>query len=168
MDDLKEMYASLNLKNVRTYIQSGNVIFDDDNNDKISLIKMIEDKIINVLGLDVSVILRDHSQLETVLNGNPFLKNDTKDPPHLYVTFLSGVPYHSHIEKLNEINHAPDAFRIIGSEIYVFCPEGYGKTKLNNSFFENKLKLQATSRNWRTINELNRMMVSESRSIPVP
>lgn len=161
MEDLKQLYGSLNLKNVRTYIQSGNVLFEDDNTDSAYLIKIIEDKIIKDLGLEVSIILRDHHQLETVLQGNPFLKNEAKDPAHLYVTFLSGVPDHDHIEKLKDVNHAPDEFRIIGSEIYLSCPEGYGKTKLNNSFFENRLRLKATSRNWRTINELNGMMVKE-------
>lgn len=161
MEDLKHLYESLNLRNVITYIQSGNVIFDVDSGDTSSLIKIVEDKIIKDLGLDVSILLRNQDQLNVILLNNPFLKNDAKDPTHLYVTFLSGIPDNNQIDKLKEFNYAPDEFRIAGSEIYVYCPNGYERTKLNNSFFENKLKLKATSRNWRTINILNEMMVLE-------
>ena len=156
MIDLKILFESLNFKNVRTYIQSGNVVFEFELMDCGLLSKIIEDKILLDLGLEVSVIIRNHDQLIAILRDNPFVTIGN-EMSVLYVTFLSDNPNDGVLDKINEINFAPDEFRIIGKEAYLFCPNGYGRTKLNNSFFENKFKLKATTRNWRTINELNEM-----------
>ena len=155
MDDLKRLFESLNLKNIRTYIQSGNVVFEDDYTDSGILGKIIEDKILKDIGFKVSVIIRNHEQLKNILLNNPFLTKENEDVSALYVTFLAEQPNAPTVEKISEINTVTDEFRLIGRDIYLFCPDGYGRTKLNNSFFERKLKLKATTRNWRTINELN-------------
>jgi len=99
--------------------------------------------------------MRNHEQLKNILLNNPFLANGYKEVSALYVTFLADKPNDNNFEKINGINANPDEFRLIDREIYLFFPDGYGRTKLNNSFFESKLKLKATTRNWRTINELN-------------
>jgi uncharacterized protein (DUF1697 family) len=67
------------------------------------------------------------------------------------------MPTQMHIDKIQSTAYLPDKYVIIGTEIYIFCPNGYGNTKLSNAFFESKLKLTATTRNWKTVNELVNM-----------
>ena len=161
MEDLRKLFESLYFLNIKTYIQSGNVVFDVDNEDPDYLRKTIEDKILEVLNMQVSVLIRNHSQLQSVIANNLFLNDPTIKLESLYVTFLSYQPDIELLEKIREFNFPPDDFKILDNEIYVYCPNGYGKTKLNNSFFESKLKLRATTRNWRTLNVLNEMSDSK-------
>jgi uncharacterized protein (DUF1697 family) len=91
-----------------------------------------------------------------VINGNPFKQEDIK---HVYVTFLSDIPSEKLIKDLTRIideniENKTDEYNIIEGEIYLFLPDGYGRTKLNNNFFEKKLGTSATTRNWRTVNKL--------------
>jgi len=142
MNDLKKVFESLKLKNVQTYIQSGNVLFEGTID-----AKTIEKKIQEVFGFQVTVFLRSKEELRKVIAKNPFAG---KDPNYLYVTFLSDTP-----KETPEITKdKAEEFIISGKEVYLYCPKGYGRTKLNNNLFERKLKLQATTRNWKTINKL--------------
>jgi uncharacterized protein (DUF1697 family) len=161
MQDLKQLFESLNFNNVITFIQSGNVVFDVDNTNAEYLAKTIEEKILEVLKMQVSVLIRNHSQLQSVIANNPFLNNQSIKMESLYVTFLSDQPDVVLMDKIGEFNSYPDEFQPIDKEIYVYCPNGYGKTKLSNSFFESKLKLKATTRNWRNINVLKEMSDSK-------
>lgn len=155
MEELKSIYRALNFKNVRTYLQSGNVIFDDDRENYEGFGKIIEAKILQNLGFTVSVIIRSQNEFEIIVNNNPFLKIKHEDSKKLYVTFLSEEPNSIMLDKIKEIKFPPDEFIIIGKEIYGVCYNGYGTTKFTNNFFESKLKVAATTRNWRTVNELN-------------
>jgi uncharacterized protein (DUF1697 family) len=154
MSDLKALFESLLFKNVSTYLQSGNVIFNSDNSNDEILRKAIEDKILEKLNLSVPIILRTQGDLEKIILNNPYLIKNIEGENKLYVTCLSKEADLKDVEKINEIESEADEFKIIGKEIYLFCPNGYGKTKFNNTFFEKKLKLTATTRNWNTINNL--------------
>ena len=79
------------------------------------------------------------------------------DTERLHITFLAHEPEKENITKANTYNYEPDRFIISGREVYVYCPNGYGNTKINNTFFENKLKVQATTRNLKTVRELIKM-----------
>ncbi|MCL5992285.1 MAG: DUF1697 domain-containing protein [Bacteroidetes bacterium] len=158
MADLKALYEELKLKEVITYIQSGNVIFKAEK--KLSgteLSKRIEKKIFEKYNFDVPVIIRTISEMKKVLSVNPFLKQKGIDIESLYVTFLAETPMKADLEKIVKLDYTPDKFIIIGKEVYLHCPNGYGRTKLNNNFFENKLKVAATTRNWNTVNKLVEM-----------
>lgn len=155
MSDLKGLYESLKFKNVITYIQSGNVIFSaNDKSSDTELSKKIEKAIIKKYDFSVPVIIRSIEEIERVLNNNPFLKQQNIDTERLYVTFLSAIPENDHLLKLKDIDFSPDKFIIKEKEIFLFVPNGYGETKINNNFFENKLKVTATTRNWKTVNKL--------------
>jgi uncharacterized protein (DUF1697 family) len=153
MPDLKKLFEDAGFTNVQTYIQSGNVIFDSLNSDIDSLKTKIEKKIKEKYKFEVEVFIRTNLEIKNILNRNTFIKMK-KDTVRLYVTFLSEKPASSNISKLNETNYSPEEFIIDGNVIYLYFPNGYGKAKLNNNFFENKLKFPATTRNWKTINAL--------------
>lgn len=158
MMDLKILYEEMNFKNVTTFIQSGNVIFK--NKDTKELSKRIEQKIFEKYNFNVPVIIRTTEEMQNIINKNPFLQEKEIDANKLYVVYLAEIPSQENIDKIRNNNYEPDTFYVSGKEIYVYCANGYGKTILTNNFFENKLKVSATTRNWRTTNELANIMKS--------
>ena len=148
------MYMDLGFINIYTYIQSGNIMFQYKKSEPADLEKKIKDAIFNEFGFDVPVLVKDIDEIQNILKNNPFIKKKDVDLTKLHVTLLSQLPEQSAINKLKESNFLPDEFIVSGKTIYLYCPNEYGKTKLNNNFFENKLKVTATTRNWKTINEL--------------
>jgi uncharacterized protein (DUF1697 family) len=161
MEALKQMYSELNFENIQTYIQSGNVIFQNRNSKTRGLEKLITEKILSTFGFEVPVLVKELSEIRDVLRNNPFVKERKKDINRLYVTFLSEEPSKENIDKIQGRKYASDEFVIRDKIIYLFCPDGYGKTKLSNTFFENNLKVAATTRNWKTINKLALMAEKE-------
>ncbi|MBN4062481.1 MAG: hypothetical protein COA57_06240 [Flavobacteriales bacterium] len=157
MADLKAHFEQLNFKNVQTYIQSGNVIFNNKKSAAAMLEKAIEQKILKEYGFRVPVIVKSPNELRYVLANNSFLNDQSKDKSRLYVTFLAEEPAVVHVEKLKSIDHSPEAYILDVQHIYFFSPHGYGRAKMNNNFFENKLKVAATTRNWKTVNKLSEM-----------
>ena len=151
---LEAMFAELKFKNIRTYIQSGNVIFENPITDPINLEKKIEARILQSTGFPISVIIRNRNEILTVLANNPFLRDRNEDITKLYVTFMDSEPKPEDIKKSQEFKSDSDEFVVSGKEIYVFCPDGYGRTKLNTNFFERKLRHKATARNWKTVQKL--------------
>ena len=156
MNDLKELYKSLDFHDVKSYIQSGNIIFRTKNTKPSVLIDIIENKIDKVLDLDVKVLIRTKKELKNIINGNPFRNEDIN---YLYVIFLSDIPSKKLIKDLNnnfDFNkkNESDKFCISEKEIYLYLPNGYGRTRFNNNFFEKKLGISATTRNFRTVNKL--------------
>jgi uncharacterized protein (DUF1697 family) len=103
------------------------------------------------------VIIRTKEELEKILSQNSFTKEKNIDVKKLHVTFLSETPDGGKIEQIKEVDFSPDRFIIKGKEIYLHIPGSYGETKLSNKFFENKLKVSATTRNWNTVNKLCEM-----------
>ncbi len=156
MAELKQLFLDLGYKDVSTYIQSGNVIFTSNIKEPI----LIEDTIISAIskhfGYAIKVLVLTKNELTTIFNSNPFLAKDpTLDISKLYVTILNtkrDLAVIPPIEIL--IETSDDEFQLIENTIYLYCPNGYGKTKLNNNLFEKKLKVSATTRNWNTISKL--------------
>ena len=157
MAELRQLYSELRLKNVTTYIQSGNVIFSADKINDEKLAKAIEQRILEKYNFEVPVIIRSMDEMKAVVKNNPFLNYNKIDTGKLHVTFMNKFPAKENSEKLRTYNYEPDRFTLSGKEVYIYCPDGYGNTKLNNTFFESKLKVTATTRNWRTVNELLRI-----------
>jgi uncharacterized protein (DUF1697 family) len=156
MDELKELYNSLNFKDVKTYIQSGNVIFQFKNIDTNELKIKIENKLKESIGFDVPVVIRTKEELEKIINENPLKKQDFN---HTYITFLSNIPSKKLFNdiKINidsKMKNKNDKIIIHPKEVYLFLPDGYGRTKLNNNFFEKELKVTSTTRNFKTVKKL--------------
>jgi uncharacterized protein (DUF1697 family) len=157
MAELKKCFENAGFKNINTYIQSGNIVFRDKEQDEKDMIHKIEGLINNHFSLSVPVIVRNTVEWSEVVAHNPFQGNDEIDIAKLHVTFLSDEPGPDRIELIKDLKFDPDLFVISGRTVYLYCPDGYGNTKINNTYFENKLKVTATTRNWRTVNELMRL-----------
>lgn len=153
MADLRTLFAGLGAKDVATYLQSGNVVFKSSVASSHKLVEAIEKQIAADLKLDVRVLLRTRPQLAKTLAANPFAKRRA-ETSKLHVTFLADKPTRARLRDLDAKDGGADEFHIVGREIYLHCPGGYGRTKLNNAFFEKRLGVAATTRNWKTVTKL--------------
>ena len=157
MVELRNLYESLNLADVETYLQSGNVVFDSTEQEVSKLVESIEAQIEKSFGYAVPVFIRDTNDFQRIIGTNPFLNEKIEDSAKLHVTFLYTFLSKSKLSNLSIPKNDPDVFSIGDKEIFLFCPNGYGRTKLSNSFFERKLDMRTTTRNWKTVNALHSM-----------
>lgn len=162
MKELREAMEKNKFKDVRTYIQSGNIVFRS----ALKKIESIETSLSKLLkatfDVNVPVIVRDEKEWKRTIKRNPFLGR-TEDLTKLLVTFLSEMPSAELVKSTALINFAHDEFFIDGKDVYLYCKDGYGKTDIPNTFFEKKLKVTGTTRNWKTVLELGEMVKPESR-----
>jgi uncharacterized protein (DUF1697 family) len=152
MADLRALLGAAGAKDVRTYIQSGNAVFTSRRSPS-TLVGTLEGDLENALGNRVPVLLRTVEELEAVIEANPFVARG-EDPKVLHVTFLGRAPTTAALEAVRGKRADGDEFEVIGRQVYLFCPHGYGSTKLTNTFFEKKLGSPATTRNWKTVTTL--------------
>ena len=153
MDDLKKMLAMPGFKNISSYIQSGNIVFDHNETDKEILINKVEAKLLKALGYEVKTFLSTPEELRTIVEHNPFKK--IPEDMNLHVSFMSGEPDDDGVTQLLSLQTEHEQFRIAGSEAYILVKKGaYGETKFSNTFLEKKLKVAATTRNWATVNKM--------------
>lgn len=157
MEALTRMFEDLKFEYVQTYVQSGNVIFSTKDADFKLLGNKIQNRIKETFGFEVPVIILDVDTLNGIIENNPFAKDNVKDPAFCHVTFLADAPTHVNWEEI--VSKASDGEDIYLTEktVYLYCPNGYGKTKLNNNYLERKLCVQATTRNWKTVIELSKL-----------
>jgi len=152
MSDLKSLCESLGFENVTTYIQSGNVIFDSASKDSADLKAKIERAIKVEYAFQVPVVMRTHKNFANIINNCPY--HPITDATKVLVTFLSEVPDKSRLNRLIECVVEPEKLVVNGAEAYVYCPNGYGNSKLSNAFLEKKLGVEATTRNWKSVSKL--------------
>ncbi len=155
MTDLQACYTELGFTHVRSYIQSGNVLFHSDRLDRKTLITNIEHSIQQHAGFSVPVQLLTLTQLQKIMSDNPFDDiNLQQQGANVLVTVFDATPSPSAVKALLDHVRAPERCVIKDSWAYLYCPNGYGRSKLNNTFFESKLALTATTRNWKTLTKL--------------
>lgn len=154
MAELKNLYEALGLINVITYIQSGNVVFETYQTEEAEIAKKIELSITKSYGFDVPVLVKTVACWEKVINSNPYINDCNKEISRFHVTFLSGNVAPELAEMIRDIKSGNDAYLIVEKAVYLYCPDGYGRTKFTNTFFEKKLKTKATTRNWETVKKL--------------
>ncbi len=157
MEQLRKSIEALGMGNVRTYVQSGNVVFQAPKQPATALQQKLEQKIARDFGHAPSVIVRTAAEIAAVLGKNPFSRRTGIDLARLHVTFLSDAPSKTALKALLARDVKPDEFQCVGKEIYLYLPNGFAKTKLNISLFEKLLSVRATTRNWNTVNRLSEM-----------
>ena len=152
MERLRAIYQSIGLDDVRTHLQSGNVVFRSGRDpDRISA--DAEAALLAEFGLKIRVLGRTHADLGRVLGHDPF---PTADPSRLIVTFLSAEPPSGTTERLSGAAKAGEQIVIRGREIYVHYPEGAGRSNVTGALIE-KTGLVATARNWRTVTRIHEL-----------
>jgi len=158
MEVLRGICEGLGFRNVDTYIQSGNIVFQTATENPPALSKHIDEAILQSFGFDSPVIVRTSKEMRNVIANNPFLKEKGIDSSKLHVTFLSETAQKGSVKKLESLATSQDRFHLAAREIYLHCPSGYGRTKLSNNAIEKALLVKATTRNWKTTNTLFEMV----------
>jgi uncharacterized protein (DUF1697 family) len=152
MTDLAALYRNIGLNDAKTYIQSGNVIFSNTENIPPSALSVnIEHAILERFNFIIPVMIRTYQELKDLFSLNPFHEEPNFDPSKMAVIFLHDEPSDTQIQKIAGINYPPDKFKIVGREVFIYCPNGFGRTKLYTNFFEKKMGVAGTGRNWKTI-----------------
>ena len=162
MTDLQRAFEELGFENVSTYGQTGNVIFDCRHAEAAQVATHIGEKLSETFGFTINVIIRTQEELEKIIETNPLVDSADVARDKLYVTFLVDEPDKTAASKLDITPGADEKFEIVGKEVYLYCPNGYARTKLNNAVFEKKLRTVATTRNLKTINKLSSISNSNS------
>lgn len=157
MDALKKMLENMGFQNVETYIQSGNVFLDSEEENAASVGFKIKQEISKEFGYDVPVIMVSKTDLELCFKNNPYLKEKECDVKKLYVAFISKELSPLAINDLKISNFKPDEAAIDSNRIYIKYAIGAGKTNLDQKYIEKKLNVVSTIRNWNTVTKLLEM-----------
>jgi uncharacterized protein (DUF1697 family) len=152
MADVKAAFEKLGLQNVRTHLQSGNVVFQTDAKDRAKLGKALE----GALGVEAKIMLRTAAELRKAIAANP-LPDATSQPSRFIVAFLSAKPTAAAMKALRDGYSGPETMELHGAELYIQYGDDMGRSKLNNALLERKLGVSATSRNWNTVTRLLEM-----------
>lgn len=155
MTDLKQLFENLGYIDVVSYIQSGNVIFNNPHNhSSIEIEDAIHKAISDQYSFDVPVIVRTASEIQAAVKSNPYYSSQELDINQLHLTFLKEKPAVGDIEKAETYQEQADSFVVVEKDVFVFCQGKYHQSKFSNNFFESKLKVRATTRNWKTVLKL--------------
>lgn len=153
MEKLRKIFADIGFPDARTYLQSGNVVLRADAA-AADIAALIEGKVSEATRLPVSVLIRTPAQLQRLIAGNPFAEEAAALPRTVHVTFLAGPASKAGLAAIGKLQAGADRWQAADGEIYLHCPNGYGRSKLNNTALERALGLRATTRNWNTVTAL--------------
>lgn len=186
MDDLRNLFSAMGFKNIKTYLRSGNVIFESDENDMVDISSKISENIYNSFGFLIDSILMNEKDFIFLINNNPFFNNNSNNNPNnnnpnnnlnnnsnynpsnneaineLYVTIFKHKINRNLVENLIKDSkkfNSDDKFLIFEKEIYLVCKNGYHKTKFNNNYFESKLDNTATTRSFKTLLKIKNILI---------
>ena len=147
------MFVAAGCSDVRTYIQSGNVLFGATSTLAEDIPSLIGASILNRFGYQIPVLTRSAEEFKNIVRANPFMQAGA-EADKLHVVFLEELPTGDQVESLDQDRSPGDEFAVIGREIYLHCPNGFAKTKLTNTYFDSKLSTVSTTRNWRTVQKI--------------
>jgi uncharacterized protein (DUF1697 family) len=151
MEELRALYASLKLREVQTYVQSGNVIFKTDEQDVASLTKRVQGGVERKFGCTTDVICRTVAEMRDVIARNPFAKRRGIEPGKLLVDFLASDPGAEARANVLRIKIEPEELRIDGRELYIYFPNGQGQSKMSWAAVNKALGTPGTGRNWNSV-----------------
>ena len=151
MAALRVLFEKLGFENVRTYIQSGNVIFQTKEENLSNIEDRIKDQILKQYDFEVPILIKTRKELQSIVNNCPFAQEKMEKS---HFTLLFTPPIKELIHETNKVNYPNEEFSITNNCIYFYCSTGYARVKCNGNFFEKKLKVTFTSRNYRTMMKL--------------
>ena len=147
------MFREAGCDDVRTYIQSGNVVFRADPALAENIPSLISASILSRFGYRVPVVTRTAYELQEIVQANPFAEAGA-EANRLLVLFLEELPDRAHVEALDPNRSPGDEFAVVGREVFLHCPNGVARSKLTNTYFDSRLSTTSTGRNWRTAKKL--------------
>ena len=156
MAELRALLAKIGCRDVQTYVQSGNAVFQT----RLAaneLTGKIEDALERYMGRPVDVTLRTQKQMKGVVAGNPF-KSIATNPSNLCVTFLSIAPSKGDVAPLGAEDFRDERFKVAGKEIYTWHPNGQGQSRLREALWKLPLRGAITTRNWNTVLKVTEML----------
>lgn len=160
MADLRRIVTDLGHSDVKTYLQSGNVVFTSPPAKAATLAEGIERRLADELGLRVPVLVRDGAELATIVDASPYAAKQD-DPTRMLVAFLSAAPTAARRRELTVPAGENIEYEVLGREIHLHFPDGgYGRTKFTNAHLEKKLGVVATTRNWKSVLALRDLTAS--------
>jgi uncharacterized protein (DUF1697 family) len=157
MSRLRPLLVGLGWEQVRTYIQSGNLVFQAAKRSPAHLSRTIEKALLRGFGFSVPVFTKSSEEMGQVIQNSPLAGLKGIDESKLHVSFLAEIPAAFALRKLAGFAAAEEQLRASGCELYLYCPHGYGRSRLANMQVERVLKVSATTRNWKTVNTLYEM-----------
>jgi uncharacterized protein (DUF1697 family) len=157
MEDLRNLCDSLKLRNAQTYVQSGNVVFRTNEKDLVKLARRMEQGIERSFGFRTDNILRTPAEMRDVITRSPFAGRPNLDPAKLLVSFLASEPSADARDQVLKLRPEPEEMHLLGREIYIYFPDGIGRSKLSWVKMEKMLKTPATARNWNSVTKLLEM-----------
>jgi uncharacterized protein (DUF1697 family) len=170
MEVLRELCTTLKLQNPKTYVQSGNVVFGARDQDPVKLSRRIADSIEKSCGFRTQVILRTTEELRSVIARNPFARQKDVEPAKLIVIFLSDTPDKKARERLKSIKADREELHLDGRELYIYFPDGMGRSKVSVAAIEKAVQFPGTGRNWNSVTKLLAMaeQLESAKSDPNP
>jgi uncharacterized protein (DUF1697 family) len=160
MEELKALHQTLGLRDVKTYIQSGNVVFQGDDEDTTQLQRRIAEAFARQWGFQSEVVVRTEEELRALDERNPFVGQAGRENNWIVVMFLTEAPDAEAEERLRQAYKGPEEYTLSGRELFIYYPEGIGRSKLSNSFIEKKIKVAGTARNWNTVLKLQAIFLA--------
>lgn len=154
MADLRAMLTDMGLNSVKTYIQSGNVVFQSKEDKTAILEASIKENIKSAFGFEVPVLVKTKTELEVIFKSNPYTDSDAIKEKQVYFVLLKNPAERELVKAFHSEKYATEDFKITDDCVYLLCKIGYGKAKLNNNLIERKLKVEATTRNYNTMVKL--------------
>jgi uncharacterized protein (DUF1697 family) len=151
MADLRRLFVELGHTDARTHIQSGNVLFSSRLGEA-KLRATIEDALATSLGVPAKVVIRSAAELAAIVTSNPYLRAGA-EPGDLYVALMASAPEPAAVAALRP-PPGPDTLEVVGRDVFLHYPNGYGRSKLTNALIEKQLGVPATTRNWRVVTKL--------------
>lgn len=161
MKELAESLTDAGYTNVKTYIQSGNVILETAKKSNNVIANEISKVILKAFGHEVETMVRTQKEVEDIIKKAPFKKKDSDKK--LYVTFLQNNLTADNMKLLKSLSNAAEAFHIIGKEIYTIRDPKLQFDKTTLGSFDNKLKVPTTTRNWNVVNKINELMAANEK-----
>lgn len=158
MEVLRQVFADMKLKNVTTYIQSGNVLFESADTDEAALQTKIEKALLKSFGYEVPVFLRTAKEMAAIVKNNIFEPGASGKTEMLYICFLHNAPDAGQKKKLLAIANEAETYDVKKREIYCLVDKGVAKVPFSNAYIEKLIKMPATTRNWNTVNKLLKLM----------
>jgi uncharacterized protein (DUF1697 family) len=153
MEPLRAAYEALGFKDVRSLLQSGNVLFRSGVKDSRQLARRIKQELERKFGLEIEVVIRTLPELASIVERGPVL-SPRADLAKLLVMFLAGVPDAQGQARLVKGHKGPEMLEIRGPEVYLYYPDGVGRSKLTTAVLERHLGAMGTARNWNTLTKL--------------